>query len=128
MSHEIGLIYNGKKKPFEYDNPKTGKLRFTPGVVEWVSNKAAEFMTRVNPGMFTKAGERGNPDEVIFEDAAEMIAKKAAQDAADKEAEAPEETEIEEPEKTDGFHVCAKCGRKYKDEEWYNKHIAKCEG
>lgn len=126
MSHEIGLIYKGKKKPFQFDNPKTGKLRFTPGVVEWLPVSTAEWLLSINPGMFGRAGERGYSDaEAIFEDASEIIAKKAAQDIED---EKPEPTKEEEPEKEDVMFECKKCGRKYKDEVWYDKHIEKCEG
>lgn len=139
--NEIGLIYKGKKKPFQYDNPRTGKLKFTPGAITWVPVKAAEFLMSVNPQMFTKSGERGagiSDEFVEIKDAADIIKKKAERDA--EENEALETTEIEtevEPENTaseaegsDFLPPCPKCGRKYhkKYQKWHDQHIDKCEG
>lgn len=132
--HQTGLIYKGKKKPFQYDNPKTGKLKFTPGVVTWVPAKTAEFLMSVNPSMFTKTGERGHStsdDDAGIEDAADIIKNKALRDAEVDPFEVPvdfKDDPIVEGPKTDEFFLCPKCDRKYKDEEWYKKHIEKCEG
>jgi hypothetical protein len=126
---EIGLEYNGKKKPFQFDNPKTGKLSFAPKSVTWVEKPAAEWLMSVNPGLFSKVGERGAGYEEIA-DAADIINKKLLADEADAKIDdlEPENTDPEETEAV--FHTCEKCGRKYADKQkvWYDKHIATCEG
>ena len=126
---EIALEYNGKKKPFQFSNPKTGKLSFAPKSVTWVEKPAAEWLMSVNPGLFNKVGERGAGYEEIA-DAADIINKKLLADEADAKIDdlEPENTDPDETEAV--FHVCEKCGRKYADAQqvWYDTHIAKCEG
>jgi hypothetical protein len=131
--HEIALQYNGKKKPFQFDNPKTGKLKFTPGVATWVAVGAANWLMQVNPGMFTKVGERGVPEDemVIIEDAADTIKNKAEADAEEKrqdETELPLTDAPPEEISTVAPFACPKCKKEYKDKRWYDQHVSKCEG
>jgi len=123
--HEIALQYDGKKKPFQFDHPKTGKLTFSPGMSTWVRAESADWLMRINPKMFTKTGERGGED--IFEDATDMIAAKKdteKEDDALLESAPPATDKEQEPETM----ACPKCKREYKDKLWFDKHIAKCEG
>ena len=134
---EIGLIYTGKKKPLQFDNPATGKLKFSPGQITWVSSGAAEWLLKFSPGAFSRAGQRGYTPEVddsanVIEDAESIVKSKQEADALDDALfdSAGVDGVQEEPEKPESASqfVCPKCKREYKDERWYSLHISKCEG
>lgn len=109
--HEIALKYVGRKKrPRTVDIPKfKNKLLFGHEPV-WMPAEQANWLMEINPAMFQKVGEK-NAAESFIEDAEVMLANR-------------DRTEEDEDEQ----FVCEKCGKDYKVESFYLRHIEKCEG
>ena len=98
---ETKLQYRGKKAPFK--TPPIIKQSFVFGEDPvWVPSGVAETLMQINPAMFYKLGERDTENPV--EDASSIKPK--------------EELEIE--------YECEVCGKKYKSEPFFLRHIEGC--
>lgn len=112
-----GLVYQGKKAPFRFSNPRLKQPLEFPDTktTVWVPENDARWLMDINPAMFRKAGEKAESpdDELIDLD-------------APKEPEAVED-EPEEPEGEYKF-TCPFCSKGYNSEAYYKRHREKCNG
>lgn len=102
---EYRLEYRGKKIPFKAPPIIKADIVFGKDPV-WVNAEHADVLMGLNPLMFNKLGQRDLENPI--EDAEDIKPK----------------PELEEPEIPKIFE-CA-CGKEYKREASYKKHIEKC--
>ena len=121
-----GLIYRGKKLPFTYDNPATGRLVFGDrSAPVYMSKAAALFLLQTSPSDFIDAGmnldEPAAPVEIVAPETP-METKPAFTfvDCSD------EQREVEETE-TKVFN-CRKCGHVSKTRSEATIHQHQCKG
>lgn len=73
--------------------------------------------------------ERGYEVSEIVNDAVSVVAPaKSEAVTAEEVAEPIQEPVVIEPEPEPAALTCPKCGKEYKNETSFNKHVAKCEG
>lgn len=100
---EVKLAYRGKQSRVVLTCLPVCRTLTITGEEFWVCEEDAQWLLRMNPKMFeVKATREPGPVD-----------------------EAPEV--VEEVEIAQEKFVCPVCGKKYKDERWFDSHVARCE-